>query len=215
MRVDETPFRAGWWGIDLADVEARPNVGTYGNYEHRALPPLPFELTGDFAWLAGQRKHREWPIGEDGYTGGLKKLIKRCAKRGLTLPPSFVTFMSTPKLQKRVRSSTACYLDLAEKPVPMPAAQGHLITFLADQQGCLYWYLYLADNGAGHAVVSSEDHYAEVEPDGTEGIEFCAESFEEFIARYWLENEIWFAENEGDEMPEPCRRYVESYRQTS
>jgi hypothetical protein len=52
MHVNETPFRAGWLGQGLDDV--RPDVGTYGRYPHQDLPPLPFELRGDFEWLSGQ-----------------------------------------------------------------------------------------------------------------------------------------------------------------
>jgi hypothetical protein len=45
-----------------------------------------------------------------------------------------------------------------------------------------------------------------------EEIEFCAESFEAFICRYWLENEIFFAEDDGAGMPAVAEEYIERYR---
>ena len=93
-----------------------------------------------------------------------------------------------------------------------------MIRFLADSQGCVFWYLYLTSDGADHAVVSSPGFYgADVEqwqedpPDPSE-IVFCAESFEEFICRFWLENEIWFVGYENTPMPEIGRQYIERYR---
>jgi hypothetical protein len=37
-------------------------------------------------------------------------------------------------------------------------------------------------------------------------------SFEAFICRFWLENEIWFAEWQKTPMPVGGREYVEGYR---
>src|SRR5687768_9867010 len=111
MRVDETPFSAGWWGQGLGDV--RPDVGTYGRYPHGALPPLPFELRGDFAWLRSQPPRsdniaRERPSEN---ADALSALPQEAAARGLTLPPEFVDFFRSPELQQRVRSCTDCALD--------------------------------------------------------------------------------------------------------
>ncbi|MEH1128994.1 hypothetical protein [Micromonospora sp. CPCC 206061] len=43
------------------------------------------------------------------------------------------------------------FLDLAQAPAPLPDGGGHLVRFLADQQGCLYWYLHVTEDGADHA----------------------------------------------------------------
>lgn len=219
MRAEESPFPASWWGTGLAEagVPARPDVGTYGRYSFAELPPLPFPLSGDFGWLRDQPAHDEWAINEDGGTQEELPLLRSaCEAAGLALPDSFVRFMAAPELQERVRSSTACYLDLDVGPVPSPTGRGHLIRFLNDQQGCLFWYLYLTEDGAEHAVVCTVDMYTHgddpdpaAEPDE---IQFCAESFEAFICRYWLENEIFFAEDAGDEMPAVAAEYIERYR---
>lgn len=67
MRMEDTPFRAGWWGTDLEGVglrEQRPLVGTYGCYDFAFLPPLPYRLTGEFDWLAQAPPHLR-NIGEE------------------------------------------------------------------------------------------------------------------------------------------------------
>src|SRR4051812_19487767 len=152
MRVQDSPFRPSWWGIGLegAGVDARPDVGTYGRYEFQDLPPVPFPMTGDFAWLAAQPVQQEWAIG-GGPVAELPPLVTACDQLGLSLPPAFLTFLSTPDLHRRIRSCTACYLDVSGGPVRAPGQDGYLIRFLADQQGCLYWYLYLTADSQDHA----------------------------------------------------------------
>jgi hypothetical protein len=129
--------------------------------------------------------------------------------------------MGDPSLQHRVRSNTDCCLHLCPAAVPSPVGDGHLVRFLNDSQGCLFWYLYLADRGSDHAVVSSpgfygtqDEQWQEEEPDPSE-LAFCAESFEAFCCRFWLENEIWFAEYDGEPIPAPGITYIEHYRRTA
>ena len=40
----------------------------------------------------------------------------------------------------------------------------------------------------------------------------CAGSFEEFIYRFWLENELWYVLNCQDVMPEHGPEYLAHYR---
>ncbi|MCO8270064.1 hypothetical protein M1L60_05595 [Actinoplanes sp. TRM 88003] len=198
-----------------AGVSLRPRAGTYGHYEYGDLPALPFELRGDFAWLDRQRPHEKWPILGNA-DASLPALIAACSHASLALPPPFVQFLGSADRQRRVRSSTACFVDLDVTPVPAPTGRGHLIRFLADQQGCVYWYLYLAAEGGDHAVVSSAGFYGtddEDEDDVT--IDFNAESFEAFMCRFWLENEIWFAATGGTPMPEGGDEYIARYHAAS
>ena len=61
MLPANSPFPCHWWGISLESAglgELRPDVGTYGRYDFGRLPPLPFTLSGDFAWLATAPVHR-------------------------------------------------------------------------------------------------------------------------------------------------------------
>jgi hypothetical protein len=138
--------------------------------------------------------------------------------------------MESPSLQGRIRSATDCYLDLCPEPIRSPVGGGWLVHFLADSQGCIFWYLYLTADGSDHAVVSSPDFYStEYEPSGDDepdaddeewedeepdpaAIRFCAESFEAFLCRFWLENEIVFAQGVKTPMPDVARQYIEQYR---
>ena len=78
-----------------------------------------------------------------------------------------------------------------------------------------------------YAVLSSNDFYgAPLEEEAWYGddwdgaacgralqdLSFAAESFEAFMCRFWIENEIWYAAYEGSELLPECRRYVEQYR---
>jgi hypothetical protein len=39
-----------------------------------------------------------------------------------------------------------------------------------------------------------------------------AESFEEFLCRYWIREEVWFAINEGDPLPIVPEKILALYR---
>jgi hypothetical protein len=109
--------------------------------------------------------------------------------------------MSDPALRERIRSSTACYLDLHVTPVPSPAGKEYLVRFLADQQGCLSWYLHPTEDGTGHTVVCTGDLFGhdQDQPAHAGDIKLCAESFEAFVGRHRPENEIFFAETDEHE----------------
>lgn len=218
MKADQTPFRSEWWGQELPDV--RPGMGTYGSYAHAALPPLPFDPRGDFSWLRGRPAHERHVASERSRVNdaALPRLIADAAGRGLTLPAEFVAFFSSADLQRRVRSCTDCFLDLAPACAALPSADGLLVRFLADSQGCAYWYLYQPPGSADHCVVASPDfHGADSEPE-REGppdpanLVFAEESFEAFLCRFWLENEIWFCGYEKRPMFAEGRQYLDGYR---
>jgi hypothetical protein len=223
MEWDRSPFPCQWWGTSIDDVAERPRVGTYGRYKFAALPPLPFEMRGGFEWLADAAPHnshigREKPAENQ---SSLKALRESATRLGVTLPESFLTFMGTPALQAKIRSTTDCFLDLCPALVRSPIGDGWLARFLADSQGCIFWYLFMIADGTDHAVVSSPGFYGtagetwqEEEPDPNE-IVFSEESFESFLCRFWLENEICFSKYNGTPMPAAGRTYLDRYRQRS
>ncbi|WP_238019063.1 hypothetical protein KZZ52_45900 [Dactylosporangium sp. AC04546] len=219
MLAQDSPFRPFWWGIGLEDagVGGRPDVGTYGRYEFEDLPPVPFAMSGDLSWLSAQPEHGEWCVGE-APARELPELRSACARIGLALPPAFVRFMGSAQLQRRVRSCTACYVDLSRGPARAPAGDGYLVRFLADQQGCLYWYLFLTGDGRDHAVVCSSGFFDPLDygdDDQPDEVVFCGESFETFLCRYWLENEIWFADTDHTAMPAVGAEYLSRYQELS
>ncbi len=224
MLPSESPFPCQWWGTDLENVglrEVRPRIGTYGRYEFDRLPPVPFKIRGDFDWLASALEHDAHSIADvkaAENAGALARLCEASARLGVKLPEAFTRFMESPGLQQRVRSNTDCFLDLCPEPVRSPLGTGYLVRFLADSQGCIFWYLYLTPDGSDHAVVSSPGFYGTEAERWQEGlpdpakIVYCAESFEAFMCRFWLENEIWFSGWKKTPMPDVGREYIERYR---
>ena len=224
VKAEQTLFSSGWWGVSLDKVgleKERPDVGTYGLYDHSNLPPLSVPLDGSFSWLRDAPKH-DFHIGIERRKENersLSQLVSACRNQNVGLPHSFVEFLSVPELQACVRSCTDCFIDLAVSPVPSPTGKGSLIRFLADSQGCVFWYIFIPSDSNDHAIVSSSNFY---DPEDTsehpgavnsqEGIVFAEESFEGFICRFWIENELWFSDYDGTPISEICRRYVAAYQ---
>lgn len=184
------------------------------------LKELPYTVDGSLAWLIKTPRHRQWAIGDRSSAklpSQLASLVASASSRGVTLPKEFVAFIGSPALHVHVRSVTACYLDVAETLLPF--ANGYLIRFLADQQGCAFWYLYTTKGGPDHCVVCSYEYFDaesmdyEVDEVRETDFQFQAESFEAFLQRFWLENEIEFAKYEAMPPPDVAPRFLKLYAQ--
>jgi hypothetical protein len=218
----------GWWGIELSGYrEHEADFATYSEFQV-PVPPIERDLDESLFWLREQAivpvslaENPASPHPTRAATG--EELEALVADVQLRLPGSFAMFVGQPELRTRVRSCTACYLDLAESIVSAP--EGWLVHFLSDQQWVLHWLLYVGEDG-GEAVIATDVPYGfaaerparfALEPDLGEkpATIVCAESFSEFLYRFWIENEIWFALVDPDE-PQPLtkeqQRYVEHYR---
>jgi hypothetical protein len=89
VRAGDAPFPASWWGTGPASagMAARPDVGTYGRYSFAGLPPLPFDLAGDFGWLPEQEAHDDRTINQDGGNDDETALLRVvCGQAGPVLP---------------------------------------------------------------------------------------------------------------------------------
>lgn len=182
------------------------------------LKELPYTIDGSLAWLAKTPRHVEWAIGDrsaEKLPSQLASMTASAARHGVTLPKEFVAFIGNPDLHARLRSVTACYLDVADTVLPF--ANGYLVRFLADQQGCAFWYLFINNDGSGHCVVCSLEFFdaEETEDEAAElseaEFQYEAESFEAFLVRFWLENEIAFAEFDSTPPPDVPPRFLELY----
>jgi hypothetical protein len=89
------------------------------------------------------------------------------------VPASLRLLAQRRDLQRRIRSATACYLDLGDFQAPTTANGGYL----------------------------PDDWPPLPQPLPTDGsvvnLDVCADSFAEFLCRFWIENEIWYALHEG------------------
>jgi hypothetical protein len=223
-------MKKGWFAFHLPGYREHPTPGTYSMFSYEGLPPVQPSLLEDFRWLEsmpaidGSLAEGTYP---DGSKPDLGKLLNIVGHLGITLPRSFSTFIKSIDLQRRIQSCTDCYLDVADRTVKTRGPlDGYLVHFLSDSQWCCHWYLHVSLSGE-HFVAVSEDPYGFNIPDAEgddiptcrrdeidlerEQIWFCSPSFMEFIYRFWLENEIWFAGFEARPLTEEQRLYVGHY----
>lgn len=224
------PFPHVWMGGDLGDY--RICDSTYNGYELASLPPLPFDkFEGDFQWLLGQpspfdfddRFRQFW----SNYDSVEKwkaeapecksKLLVDCAMRGALVPNAFFTFMDSIELVTRLRSPTDCYFEYPRTLIPYPTSHGgHFLHFYSDSQHCCLWYLYIDPQQRCAVVVSddlSEPHDDDFWCNERGHIMRCAPSFESFIYRLWIEDEIWFRLVNNDQPLTPeMTEYLRFYK---
>jgi hypothetical protein len=183
------------------------------------LKELPHAIDGSFEWLRATQTHDEWAIGDElrnelpAQLNALRKSAQSC---GLTIPLEFVNFIQSPELHRHLRSANGCYLRLAESVLPFEA--GFLIRFLSDQQDCCFWYLFTNADGTDHCVVSSIPFFdaddVEFEPHELveTAFQIWATSFEGFLSRFWIENEIDFmGDDDESEPPEIDPKFLSLY----
>jgi len=203
-------FPKGWWGCDLGSY--RPCESTYQLYPYDSLPaPEESLFHGEFQWLIG--------TGDEPLPPADPAPLQALQQAGLVLPQSFVDFMHSPELQRRVPSCTACEWDLSG-PIPSPLGDGaHLVRFLRDQQDVLFWYLYLrldTSPAESAAVVCSpiafdQHDLSQRRDEVLANTWWCAPDFEHFVYRFWIENVLWFTLNEAGERDATQEAYLSHY----
>jgi hypothetical protein len=145
---------------------------------------------------------------DDNRIGNLEQVVTKAGDLGLSIPQPFLRFMRDTRLQSKVPSCTACFLEFSEDWIPCPEVEGHfLLRFLNDSQSCLMWYLCLHREREAGIIAS---HYF-FEPDIFDAMEYeeigredvvrgaflCADTFTESLYRFWIENSIWYSIREG------------------
>lgn len=195
-----------WPAIELPGYrEHAAEYATYSGFAYAELPPVRRQLDDELRWLV-----REPPVAaslaevdEAASTPATTEGLRSVLGAPLELPPAFAAFVGSDEPRARVRSCTDCYLDLADFAVPVTDG-GVLVHVLSDSQWVLHWLLYVGPDRA-EAVVATElplgFEHGEDDDSGKPlrtfdpvhgGASVCAESFGEFLYRFWIENEIWF-----------------------
>jgi hypothetical protein len=224
MEASRAPFQAHWWSWELPG--ARPCGSTYCAFPYEDLPPLdPALFQGRFGWLpplseemrARMEVYRRSEAAAQ-LAGRLDGLRQEAGRLGLRLPEAFLYFMARPELGDQIPSNTACYFDLSDHIIQLPVDDGgFLIRFLNDQQEVLLWYLYLSPQSESCVVVSGV-LFDDLTLTGLPAeriranLHFCASGFEEFLYRYWIENQIWFAGESGASLTPAQTDYVRHYQ---
>jgi len=226
----------GWPSIDLPGYRDHPEAATYSVFDQALLPPIERELDDGLAWLLAEPAVEHSLAGGHMYEGepvrpaNGTQLDALTGELDLELPPAFEKFIRVPEPRSRVRSCTACYLELADFPVSVEDG-GWLIHFLSDQQWVNHWLLYV-DRDGGEAVISTYPPYGfrlespDEEPAWASDFEpatshrfthgaaesmVCADSFSEFLYRFWIENEIWYALSQRRKLTPEQLRYARHY----
>ncbi|QDT10976.1 hypothetical protein [Planctomycetes bacterium K23_9] len=211
------PFEPLWIAPQIPGY--RPCGTTYGSFSPDDLPPLPKRETSMHDWLSslpnirlsgkpltnhtvdGIRSRREW----SGFARS--KLVDRSKAIGAPPPQDFLDFVFDVENVLRFRSPTGCHFTLPDRPIHDLCQPGaYFVRFLDDSQDCVHWYLYVEPDGQSSiAAAWGYDHWMEtdlgvdIEDDQITEIEYastdlasCASSIDEFLRRYWIENEIHF-----------------------
>jgi hypothetical protein len=210
-----------WWSIE---IPGRFSDDTYAGFDFASLPPIRVPLDDQLSWLRAAPESGD-SIGGLEYIdpsrkATLEELESMDGVDSLRLPQAFRNFIGSPELQARVPSCTACYLDLGDSIVPVVGG-GHLIHFLSDQQGGLHWLLYVGDDGSEAVVVTAapfgfkpgkgekkskrlpDVFDPNAGPKLTGDAEVAAETFSEFLYRFWIENSLWFTTDDDGELVRP------------
>lgn len=225
MDSRNSPFAPGWYTSgshrDFWDED-----GAYSTYTFIPYHDLPAVdrtcLDGSFAWLPDLPAD-DFTLAFEDLTVSpgerLARLADEAARHRVSLPDSFVKFLVTPEIHRRVPTCTACYLDLSDRLIVAPGdAKGYLLRFMNDQQSVLLWYLHLPP-GREHGVVVAAPEWDDAATGETlddvvrlPELLFCAPTFEDFIHRFWLENTIWFSLHGARPMTREQKDYLDAVR---
>lgn len=217
-----------YWLFDYAGLPPLPNADASFGYlaEDSGTSPDALVLENIRARLRRQ----------------LSALTDEASRRGLAIPESFTQFMPVPELHARFRSGTCYWFTLSNRLVRCPGFAGaYMICFLRDQQDCILWCLCLTPDGRhcvlavpddavstlsetsrdalcgdlGDDEVDDGDDAVEGEESAISTIRVCADSFEEFAYRFWIEDEISFklAGLETQPLTDAERAYLDHYAQ--
>lgn len=227
-------FKKSWIAVGNQDLWQQKQYVTYVEINPSLLPELPYlpQNTNDFSWLVPLDLVEEF----SGYASvGLEaedtetvikqvdQLEQEAQKLGMCLPSEFMTFMQNRLIHANVPSSTACFLDLSEHLIQL-TEDTYALRFLCDQQSCVMWYLYF-QQGICQGVLASpyflehdlfEHFYGEDELSYEEALAeamHCADSFQIFMYRFWLENSLWFALYENKPLTQEQQQYMNEAKQ--
>ncbi len=191
--LSSVPFPAEWLSFGLRRYRACNS--TYCEFSYDELPPLaPADETFDWLTPLSARVGSPTSAGRNAAEARehVETLAADAAGHGLRLPASFSRLMSSPDLQDRIPSCTACEFDLGERLIACPESKGgFIVPFLHDQQYCVVWYLYLTPSG-DHCVLAYPGFFGGVDIEKAMAqFRVCAPTFTDFIHRFWLENVLW------------------------
>ena len=199
----------GWIGL------GRGGPTTYVTRSADEVPALPdLQLDGTFRWLPDPDEDLDWAIGSEFDVQSIDRLEEATNAIGISVPGPLVAFLRSEK-RNWIRSATGCWLDLPTRLVNVPGSDAIAIRFLNDQQGVCFWYVTVSQTGEDLGIVVSEGLFDAPEPspeDEAADALVCAPSFEAFMLRFWIENEIWFRTRDHEPLTDVQSQYADRMR---
>ncbi len=206
-------LRTGWYTSGLPGVECRG--ATYCLRPLDRLPIIGVDQTQEFTWLPNVDRPLDWAITTDSDPGGDQRLLDRVRAKQIALPSSFEAILRAPPRRWALRSMTGCRWTVDSDALrPIPTSTEPTIRFLTDQQGALFWYVLLDGNLDAPVVVSRQDFIDPDtwEPSPLDHVYRTAPSFEAFLYRFWIENEIGFRSIDSEPLTLDQQRYLDDAR---
>lgn len=201
IEANLTKFEFAWWGTEIEP--ARASASTYERFRYQDQPSLPVQLfDGSFSWLTASESRSSHD-----QASTWKAFCEEQRRRGLFVPREFERFMADSELPGRIQSCTDNYFELppnATSELRGPSSEwdeGLFVGFYADSQYCLLWGILLPREPGRYAPILAgppdvlfpdlDLANGDDEPVGKPVL--AASQFEQFIFRWWIENEIWYA----------------------
>jgi hypothetical protein len=207
-----------WVSIQGPGTSSRTLLATYVAYSTDALPCPPRDIAG-LEWLKQAQRHPE-----DYMATAFESAVRDPSRDAVTemlgdltsLPADVLVFIEDG-LRDRLRSTTDSYFDLGDSVVSVDG--GRLLHLISDSQWVFHWLLYLGDEGDSAVVGTSFPAGFDLDLDEVTfwqaanwGYVVVADSFAEFIWRWWMDNEVFYrVEVEGSPLNGAEQSYTEQY----
>jgi hypothetical protein len=233
LRANPTPFETTWVNFGLGSLRVRG--GTYKHWAYDSIPDLLIsEIRGEFQYMIPNSEVASRRDYMESHRQNFEQMLREAREQGIRLPSDFVRLMQDlPRLENSPRSPTDCgfaFPDEYKSIRASPSGEGMHIHFYCDSQSCVLWDLYIHPMG-GHCVIARDsDYFDPMPPEPLEPVRdgprawFVAPSFEAFVYRIWLENQIWYLEHSDSyqkmagisaQAAPAIHAYVNHYRQQS
>jgi hypothetical protein len=204
--------------IQVPGSSPRTLFATYVAYPIDELPVPPRDVAG-LEWLKQAPRHPD-----DYMATAFESAVRDPSPDAVTellgdlasLPADVRGFIEDG-LRDRLRSATDSYFDLGDSVVPVDG--GRLLHLISDSQWVFHWLLYLGDDGDSAVVGTSFPAGFNLDPHDVTfwqkeswGYVVVADSFAEFIWRWWMDNEVFYrVAVEGATLKAAEQTYVEQY----
>ncbi|RBP44519.1 hypothetical protein DES53_104340 [Roseimicrobium gellanilyticum] len=214
--IPEDSIKRLW--ITAGHGELWGSKGTYGFVEYRRLPTLP-PIRSNFDWLSAlpKRDYNSTLDSPENKVESFPSIETGLQSLGFQVPQELKMLITWPEIQVQIPTCTDCYLELSDAVTPLPGyPDSYVVRFMNDSQCCVMWYLLFQRNKPVRVLASvyfiEKDIFDamqyEVGEDGDllryEGVLadscICAESLGEFLFRFCIENAIWIATHNNQEL---------------